>query len=166
MNKKSSKTEGRGVSSFFRGASKIHPFHLIVAILLGGLSSATCWGQGTTELAPKLDPAEILRSSRAIFIAGNRNFPPEPLEKKLFENKDFLASGLVIVQDRQKADLIIELEHQGGINRDFTYRMIHPATDVVLGSGKVIAWDSIRAAPGLAGQISKRIKQLRTPPKR
>ena len=165
MNRHTGKPSKR-VPATFRESSHANFVLLIVSLFVGALSGTTSWGQGATESAATLDPAAILRSSRVIYLAGNKDFPPEPLEKKLFENKDFLASGLVIVQDRKKADLIIELEHQGGINRDFTYRMIHPATGVVMGSGKVIAWDAIRAAPGLAKQISRRIKQLREPPKR
>ncbi len=49
---------------------------------------------------------------------------------------------------------------------DFTYEMIHRETGFKLGAGKVIAWDGVRAAPGIARQIRKRLRQLRDKPKK
>jgi S1-C subfamily serine protease len=122
-------------------------------------------------------PSEIALSAKTLYIrpkVGNSwtGFPAEPLEKKLYENKEFLAMGLVTVTDPSAADLVIQLDRVG-VSWDCTYRMIHPATGAVLGAGKTIAWDCVRAAPGIADQIVKRLKQLResgtpapTPPKR
>jgi hypothetical protein len=39
--------------------------------------------------------------------------------------------------------------------------MIHPASGTIVGSGKVIAWDGVRAAPGISSQIIKRLRELR-----
>jgi hypothetical protein len=89
-------------------------------------------------------------------------FPSEPLEKKLLENKDFLAMGLVLVKDATSADLLITLERPT-MSWDCSYRMTHEETGVILGAGKAIAWDCIRAAPDIASQIVKRLKQLREP---
>ena len=41
--------------------------------------------------------------------------------------------------------------------------MTHRASGTVVGSGKVIAWDGVRAAPGIASQIVKRVRELRGP---
>jgi hypothetical protein len=41
--------------------------------------------------------------------------------------------------------------------------MTHPASGTVVGSDKVIAWDGVRAAPGIASQIVKRLRELRGP---
>ncbi len=110
-------------------------------------------------------PSEIVLAAKTIYIrpkAGSSwtGFPAEPLEKKLYESKEFLAMGLAIVTDAGGADLLIQLDRVG-ISWDCTYRMTHPATGTVLGSGKTIAWDCVRAAPGIADQIVKRLKQLR-----
>jgi hypothetical protein len=110
-------------------------------------------------------PAEIVLSAKTIYIRPKpgtswTGFPAEPLEKKLYDNKEFLSMGLVTVTDAGAADLVIQLDRVG-ISWDCTYRMTHPATGTVLGSGKTIAWDCVRAAPGIADQIVKRLKQLR-----
>lgn len=118
-----------------------------------------------TNQAVSEDPLDIARNARTIYIRAKpggawSGFPAEPLEKKLLENKEFLSMGLVIVNHPQGADLQILLERPT-MSWDCTYRMTHPATGMVLGAGKDIAWDCIRAAPAIADQIVKRLKQLR-----
>jgi hypothetical protein len=114
-----------------------------------------------TAAGPKQEaPAEILRSSRRIYIAGTGAFPPEPLEKKLFEQPEFANGEYIIVDGAGTADLVIELGRKGW-TWDFTYRLTDPRTGVVLASGKVIAWDGVRAAPGIAKQIMTRLRALR-----
>ena len=109
----------------------------------------------------KADPQEIVKSLRTFCIRGNPEFPAEPLEKKLFEKEEFRSGQFMIVRDPRTADVVIELERKE-FTWDFTYRMTHGATGVILGSGKVIAWDGVRAAPGTATQIVKRLRELRS----
>ncbi len=108
-------------------------------------------------------PAEILRSVRRVYVAGTKTFPPEPLEKKLFEQPEFGTGEFVITENSGAADLVIELDRKEW-TWDFTYRLTDPKTGVILGSGKVIAWDGVRAAPGIAKQIIKRLRELSAPP--
>jgi len=108
---------------------------------------------------PPSEPSELLRASRTMFIQGNNWFPPEPLEKKLLENREFQKYGFVIITEPGDADLLIVLDRKE-LTFDFTYRLIHQRTGVVLGAGKLIAWDGVRAAPGIAKQIVQRIKSL------
>jgi hypothetical protein len=120
-----------------------------------------------TAASDSRDPKEILKRARTIHIRPKpggawSGFPSEPLEKKLLENKDFLAMGLVLVKDATSADLLITLERPT-MSWDCSYRMTHEETGVILGAGKAIAWDCIRAAPDIASQIVKRLKQLREP---
>jgi S1-C subfamily serine protease len=110
--------------------------------------------------APR-SPAEIMRSARTVCLVGNPMFPAEPLEKKLFEHPEFKSGSLVIVEDPHVADLVIELSRKE-FTWDFTYRLVHPASGVILGAGKVIAWDGVRAAPELAKQIMDCIHFLRS----
>ncbi len=111
----------------------------------------------------KTSPTDVARSARTVFIAGTEAFPAEPLEKKLFEEKEFKSGELLIVQRAAGADLRIDLDRKAW-TWDFTYRMIDPARGLILGSGKVIAWDGVRAAPGIAHQVIERLRALRKPP--
>lgn len=133
----------------------------VAIICLGAASGAgvTQSGQLQPQQSSGRPEVEILRSARNVYISGRESIPPEPLEKKLFENKDFQTSGLVLVTS-PPADLVIELSRTP-MTFDFTYRLVHPTTGTILGSGKVIAIDGIRAAPGLAKQIGKRLKEWR-----
>lgn len=108
--------------------------------------------------APR-DPAEVMHSAHTICLIGNPEFPAEPLEKKLFERSEFKEGRLVLVEDPHVADLIIELSRKP-LTWDFTYRLVHPSSGVILGSGKVIAWDGVRAAPEIANQIMDRVRAL------
>ncbi len=89
-------------------------------------------------------------------------FPADPLEKKLLENRDFQAMGFLLTKDRHNADLLIELDRPF-FSWDCTYRMTHQQSRTILGAGKNIAWDCIRAAPAISDQIVNRLKQLRVP---
>lgn len=108
---------------------------------------------------PPRDPTEVMHSAHTICLIGNPEFPAEPLEKKLFERQEFKEGRLVLVEDPHAADLIIELSRKP-LTWDFTYRLVHPSSGVILGSGKVIAWDGVRAAPEIANQIMDRVRFL------
>lgn len=105
---------------------------------------------------------EIAKKARTIQLASRSELlPVEPLERKLQENKDFQAMGMVVVKGTE-ADLQIYLDRPL-FTWDFTFSIVDRRTGAVLGSGKVIAWDGVRAAPGLAEQIVKRVGAYRSP---
>ncbi len=135
-----------------------------------GTSAAAAGTAGAnSETAPappksqSKDLREIARSARAFYIKATEAFPPEPLEKKLFEEQEFKSGQFLIVPSADRADVVIEVSRKE-LTWDFTYRMIHQESGIVLGSGKVIAWDGVRAAPGIAEQIMQRLRQLRGEP--
>lgn len=152
------------LNGFFGKAVGMKPQVLCVLLMvLLGVGLPPARGQDEDKAKHVNDPKEILRAARTIHIAGTKLFPPDPLEKKLFDNKEFQEWGYVLQKDRGGAHLVIELDRKE-FTWDFTYRLVHPRSGVILGSGKVIAWDGVRAAPGIADQLVKRIKQLREPP--
>jgi hypothetical protein len=108
--------------------------------------------------------AEIARAAKTIYLhSKNELIPSAPIEKKLLDSPDFQAWGLVILNAPKGADLVIELDRPA-LTWDFTFQITDVKTKAVLGSGKVIAWDGVRAAPSLAAEIVKRIKVLRPVP--
>jgi hypothetical protein len=97
-------------------------------------------------------------------VSRDHFFPEDPLESELQKNPDFKKWGFVMVTDRRAADLIIEVDRPV-FTWDFTFSIVHPRTSVSLGSGKVIAWDGVRAARPLAKKILVCLKTMRaTPP--
>jgi S1-C subfamily serine protease len=77
------------------------------------------------------------------------------LESELIRHPDFESMGLAITRNRGQADLIIELDRSWW---DFTFSILDPRSGAVVGAGKEIAWDEIRAARGLAKKIMSRLK--------
>ena len=55
----------------------------------------------------------------------------------------------------------VQVRLKNGEIYDHVDLMIHPASGTIVGSGKVIAWDGVRAAPGISSQIIKRLRELR-----
>ena len=115
---------------------------------------------------PALQPGQAgsLPSARRLFFSPERgaffSFPVEPVLALLLKQPEFTKGELAIVTSREDADLLIQLDRTTG-TWDFTYLMIHPASGTVVGSGKVVAWDGVRAAPGISSQIIKRLRELR-----
>lgn len=120
--------------------------------------------EATPAEVPAGGTAEIARAAKTIYLHSNTElFPSAPVEKKLLDNPDFQAWGLVILNAPKGADLVIELDRPA-LTWDFTFQITDVRTKAVLGSGKVIAWDGVRAAPSLATEIVKRMKVLRSVP--
>jgi hypothetical protein len=115
--------------------------------------------------APQL--VEIARSAKSLYITGREGWvgiPTEPVEKQLFEYPEFKTGQLILLRVPAGADILVELDRKPG-TWDFTYQMTHRKSGILLGTGKVIAWDGVRAGSGLAKQIIKRLRELRgTPP--
>jgi S1-C subfamily serine protease len=118
----------------------------------------------STTPTPQPGQPGSLQSARKLFFPPERGvffgFPSEPVVKKLLQQPEFKNGELAIVTSKNEADLVISLERKSG-TWDFTYLMTHPASGTVVGSGKVIAWDGVRAAPGISSQIMKRLRELR-----
>lgn len=114
--------------------------------------------------SPSTTKPASLESARKLFFHSQRGqyygFPTEPVLKKLLQQPEFKNGELAIVTSKDEADLVVELTRQDG-TWDFTYVMTHPASGTIVGSGKVIAWDGVRAAPGISSQIMKRLRELR-----
>lgn len=114
--------------------------------------------------AAEAKPAQIVYSAKTIYIRSQSEFAPvEPLQAELAKQKLFQEWGMVFVKDWRSADLIIELDRPL-FTWDFTFSIADRRTSVVLGTGKVVAWDGVRAAPSLSDQIIKQLKRLREGP--
>jgi hypothetical protein len=101
------------------------------------------------------DPKQILKSAKTIFIRSKTSFlTVDTLDHALLQQKDWEKLGLTIVTDPRVADLSIEIDRPL-----FTYYHTIVITDkrttIILGTGKVTAFDGTIASTGLAGDIVK-----------
>lgn len=107
----------------------------------------------------------IMRSVRRIHVFSKAmqsltGIGPEPLLARLLKEPEFQNGIWQLVDSPANADLTIELNRVQW-TWDFTYRITHPPSGLVFGSGKVIAWDGVRAGPGLGGKIIKDLRAVR-----
>jgi hypothetical protein len=106
-------------------------------------------------------PTEILRGARTIFVAPNAHVDAEYLEYKLDKLPEFGEWRLSIVKDKEKADLVIEI-NKTALNYVFT--VVEPASAKVVAKGKVVAINGLVAAEDISHEIVRRMKEKRALP--
>ena len=105
---------------------------------------------------PANDPKSLLARARVIYITSETKFfKPVQLQGALRKRSEFDALQLSMVDAAfGGADVLIEIDRPI-FTYYFTYKIIDRKTTVVLGAGKVTAFDGKFAAPLLARDIMK-----------
>lgn len=109
------------------------------------------------------DPKQILRNARTVYISSKTSFlTVDTVDRALTQQKGWDKLGLTIVTDPRVADLFIQFDRPL-----FTYYHTFVITDkrtsIVLGSGKVTAFDGTIASGGLAKDIVQIFSDTRLP---
>ena len=117
----------------------------------------------TPESVKKADTRELARASRTVCITSQTTFfKPDMLAHELDKQPEFHNLGLAVAMNCRVADVDIMVDRP-----IFTYYWTFVAKDrntsLVIGSGKVIAFDGIHAAPGLAKQFVAQMKTVQEP---
>jgi hypothetical protein len=152
----------------------------VVKGLASGGGSARSYGSGKalkmpTEAALKAahnkstDPKDLLLTSKTVYVTSNTTyFKEQQLINELNKRKEIKQWGWVFVtgswDTRNKADLIIELDHQI-LSFDFTFSLRHRKSSIVISAGKAIIADGASGAPKMADKIIKSVSQILDPPK-
>jgi len=109
------------------------------------------------------DPKQILKNAKTIHILSKTAFlTVDTLVRALAKEKDWPKLDLIIVQDRRVADLFIEIDRPL-FTYVHTFVIVDKKTSIVLGSGKVTAFDGTIASGGLAKDIMKIFSAVRLP---
>lgn len=109
------------------------------------------------------DPKQILKNARTIYIHSKTSFlTVDTLDRALAQQKDWEKLGLTIVGDQRVADLIIEIDRPL-FTYVHTFVISDKKTTIVLGAGKVTAFDGTIASGGLAKDIVKIFSAARSP---
>ena len=110
--------------------------------------------QATAAIANS-SPAQILKSAKNICVQSKTSFlTVDTLDRALVLQKDWSSLGLTLVQDPRVADLLIQLDRPL-FTYVHTFVIVDKKTSIVLGSGKVTAFDGTAASGTLAKDIVK-----------
>jgi hypothetical protein len=102
----------------------------------------------TKESARPLTPAELLASSRTIFIKSNSVWVKrKSIEDSLMKKKGFLELGYAITKDLSEADLKLEVDHTA-LTLRYPFTVTHMQTQIVVASGTVISLRILNDVPG------------------
>src|SRR4029077_14503587 len=108
---------------------------------------------------------QYLRSFQTIHVAtGTWLAKPEMCEGAIQKHREFEAWDLSFVR-ASRADVVLKIDHQPGWFY-YQYSMVHTASQVVLASGNVTAWDGKAACGRVADIIVARIKRARPVPRK
>ena len=143
---------------------------LILLMVSNGMAQQAEEKPPVKETPPPVAPAEnpslatqLLRSLQTIRVeTGTWLAKPEMCEGALQKRHEFEAWELSIVR-AARADVILKIDHQPGWFY-YQYSMVHTASQVVLASGNVTAWDGKVACGKVADTIIDRIKRARPVP--
>ncbi len=115
---------------------------------------AESFPQSSTAIA-NADPKQILKNGKTVYIHSKTSFlTVDTLVRALTLQKDWPKLGLTIVQDPRVADLLIEIDRPL-FTYVHTFVVSDKKTSIVLGSGKVTAFDGTIASGGIAKDIVK-----------
>lgn len=109
-------------------------------------------------------PRQILKDAKTICITSKTSFlTVDTLDRALIQQKSWEKLGLTIVQDPRVADILIQIDRPL-FTYVHTYVIIDKKTSIILGSGKVTAFDGTIASGGLAKGIVKVFNDAREQP--
>lgn len=124
----------------------------------------------TTPLAPagpgsvvvrETDPAKILVGSKTLYITSRSNlFKSVQLLNELRKRQEFTNWNLSFVDEREVADLILEIEHIP-LTWEFPFSIKHQRTGIVVTAGKIYAWGGCDGAQLMASRVVDRLTKLR-----
>jgi len=111
------------------------------------------------------NPRDLLKNAKTVWIHSKTSFlTVDTLDRALTREKDWDKLGLMIVADPRVADLYIEIDRPL-FTYVHTFVIEDKRTSIVLGSGKVTAFDGTIASGGLAKDIVKIFAAARLPSK-
>lgn len=110
------------------------------------------------------NPKQILKDAKTICITSKTSFlTVDTLDRALLLQKSWAKLALTIVQDQRVADILIQIDRPL-FTYVHTFVIIDKKTSIILGSGKVTAFDGTIASGGLAKDIVKVFNDAREEP--
>ena len=122
--------------------------------------------QGRAVAVADASRTERIREARLMYVERKTNLcKPVMLQNALFKHAARLDEwNIKLVDNPATADIIVDVDNMP-MTFFYTYSIRDKRAGVVLGAGRVTAWDCNLAAPGLANQIVKVLQGVHAPPK-
>ena len=127
-----------------------------------GVTALTPAGPGSVVVKPKT-PADVLVASKTVYVMSDTvGFKPDQLVNALNKQKEFPAFNLTFVNERELADLILEIDHIV-FTWKYTFKLYSQRLGVVVATGDRIIWDGNLGADAMAERVIEKLKVARGP---
>lgn len=130
-----------------------------------GVTPLSAKGPGSVVVKPSSVP-EILAASKTIYVTSNTvSFKPDQMINALNKRKEITEWGLTFVDERELADLILELDHVV-LTWKYTFKIYSQRLGTVVATGSNIIWDGNLGADDMAKRVVEKLKVARGPEKK
>lgn len=127
-----------------------------------GITPLSAKGPGSVVVKPKTVP-EILSVSKTIYVTSRTvSFKPDQLINALNKRKEIAEWGYTFVDERELADLILELDHVL-FTWKYTFKLYSQRLGTVVATGSNIIWDGNLGADDMAKRVVEKLKVARGP---
>src|SRR5947209_3165273 len=107
------------------------------------------------------DQAKLLVNSKTLFVNSRSDiFKPVQLLNELRKKQEFTSWNLSFVEEREVADLILEIDHVP-LTWEFDFSIRHQRTGVVVATGKIYAWGGGDGAQLMASRVVEKLMRVR-----
>ncbi|MGI8468138.1 MAG: hypothetical protein ACR2N3_06775 [Pyrinomonadaceae bacterium] len=125
-----------------------------------GVTPLSPRGPGSVVIKPT-SPKEILAASKTIYVTSDTVFfKPEQLVNELNKRKEIDDWGLSFVEDRDVADLILEIDHLV-FTYKFTFKIYSQRLGSIIATGDVIIFDGNLGSPDMAKRVIEKLALVR-----
>ncbi len=130
-----------------------------------GVTPLSAKGPGSVVVKPKT-VSEILAVSKTIYVtSASTTFKPDQMINALNGRKEMTEWGLTFTDERDLADLILEIDHVL-YTWKYTFKLYSQRLGTVVASGSRIIWDGNLGAPYMADRFIEKVKIARGPEKK
>ncbi|MFZ1701529.1 MAG: trypsin-like peptidase domain-containing protein [Pyrinomonadaceae bacterium] len=156
-------TAETAISAAFPATTAQKPFPIPQSSVLvpqRGVTPLTAKGPGSVVVKPSTVP-EILAASKTIYVTSRTiTFKPDQMVNALNSRKEMTDWGLSFVDERELADLILEIDHQL-FTYKYTFKLYSQRLGAVVATGSRIIWDGNLGAPYMADRFIEKVKAAR-----
>lgn len=129
-----------------------------------GVTPLSAKGPGSVVVKPKTVP-EILAVSKTIYVESRTvSFKPDQMINALNKRKEIAEWGYTFTDERELADLILELDHVL-FTWKYTFKIYSQRLGTVVATGSNIIWDGNLGADDMAKRVVEKLKVARGPEK-